>query len=92
MNGVSRTYESTSVDYPPLYVYLIQPVGKLYLALHPELQQREVVRHWDELLFETDDGTRYRSKWQIRDHLPSARGASRLPGSTLFSIAPLTKR
>ena len=54
INGLSRTYESTSVDYPPLYIYLLQPIGEFYLALHPELLENEVVRQGDELLFVLD--------------------------------------
>ena len=86
MHGLSRTYAATSVDYPPLYVYLIQPVGNLYLALHPELRDAKTERRWDELLFETEDGERYRSKWEIRQFMPPAAGAGPLPDSRLLYV------
>jgi len=33
LNGLASAYETTSIDYPPLFLYVLYGVGKLYLAL-----------------------------------------------------------
>jgi Gpi18-like mannosyltransferase len=39
-DGLSGIYRTDYYDYPPLYSWLLWPVGKLYLALHPAIPSR----------------------------------------------------
>ena len=88
LGGIPGAYENTSIDYPPVFLYLLYPVGQLYLTLHGELRDAEVLAApWDELVFRTADGDMYRSKWLMRSDLPGQDlGAGPLPGSAVFSL------
>lgn len=33
--GIARVYETSDCDYPPLYVYYLYPLGKVYAAVRP---------------------------------------------------------
>ena len=33
--GVERVYDTSDCDYPPVYVYYLYPLGKVYAATHP---------------------------------------------------------
>jgi dolichyl-phosphate-mannose-protein mannosyltransferase len=35
-NGISQVYLTTDYDYPPIFIYYLYPLGKIYLALFPE--------------------------------------------------------
>lgn len=38
--GIPRVYETSDMDYPPLYAYILAPLGHLYGALSPEALAR----------------------------------------------------
>lgn len=86
--GISQTYVKTNYQYPPLYLYLVQPVGKLYLALYPELKDAEIARlPWDELVFRMPGGKTYRSMWMLWGNFPGRTfEAEPLPNYPLFSF------
>ncbi len=86
--GISQTYEKSNYDYPPLYLYFVQPVGKLYLALHPELLTGDIAQlPWDELVFRLPGGQTYRSKWMLWHEFPGRKlEADPLPGYAMFSF------
>ena len=88
LNGISETYETSNFDYPPLFLYLLQPVGKLYLALHPELLTADIgVLPWDELVFRLPGGQTYRSKWKLWSSYPGRQfEADPLPDYALFTF------
>ena len=37
IHGLDSAYETTGIDYPPLYLYVLWTVGKVYLAFVPEV-------------------------------------------------------
>lgn len=86
--GLPAAYDKTSVDYPPLILYFLCPIGKLYIWSQPELRTAEFKRaEWDEYLFYTKDGRIYRSEWGLRAELPEVELPSYpLPGSRLLTF------
>ena len=91
LDGVTNAYQSTSIDYPPLYLYLIRPIGGFYLALHPELRDADVARlPWDELVFRLPGGKTYRSKYELWANAPGRQlgelDALPLPHSRFFTF------
>lgn len=41
-SGIAAAYESTSVDYPPLVLYVFYPIGKIYRHFVPEYNSRRL--------------------------------------------------
>jgi Gpi18-like mannosyltransferase len=41
-NGLSGVYENTDMDYPPLYAYILYPIGAVYLSVEPETPEGRV--------------------------------------------------
>ena len=39
--GVSRVYRTTDIDYPPLYAYMLEPLGHAYARLSPGVGTRK---------------------------------------------------
>lgn len=39
-HGLAQVYVRSDMDYPPLYAYMLAPLGHAYLALVPEAQER----------------------------------------------------
>ena len=36
-NGISHVYRTSDMDYPPLYAYILAPLGKIYLWVTPDV-------------------------------------------------------
>jgi len=89
VHGPAAIYETSTYDYPPVFSYLIYPLGKLYLALHPEIGAAEMTRGEGDLLrFRSSDGTLYRhpSFPRARSGVSSRPRFESLPGSQGFSL------
>jgi hypothetical protein len=85
--GLSAAYEKTAVDYPPVVLYLLRPVGEIYLRLHPEIAGAEVRQaEWGEYFFRTREGRVHRS-WEPRPGIPAAdAGVQTLPDTGLLTF------
>ena len=86
--GLPAAYDKTDADYPPLILYFLCPIGKLYIWSQPELRTAEFKRaEWGEYLFYTKDGRIYRSDLGLRAELPEVElPAYPLPGSGLLTF------
>lgn len=86
--GLPAAYDKTDIDYPPLILYFLCPIGKLYIWSQPELRTAEFKRaEWGEYLFYAKDGRIYRSDWGLRAELPEVElPSSPLPRSRLLTF------
>ncbi|MEZ4647754.1 MAG: hypothetical protein R3E97_03035 [Candidatus Eisenbacteria bacterium] len=84
--GVSSVFETTTYDYPPLFILLIRPIGEAYLSLHPEFETADVRRgDGDILAFRTKDDVIYRHG-ALRPGVRAAHPMLPLPGDRLFTF------
>lgn len=84
--GMSSVFDTTTYDYPPLFILLVRPIGEAYLGMHPEIANASVRRgDGDVLVFRTSEGVTFRHPTP-RTLAHSPRPMRPLPGDRLFTF------